>query len=110
MTDDTMHLRAFVAKTPDPGNLLDMIALAAKRLMEVEVGAKNGEAHSLRSTRPSGAAQRPSRPRLGNPCSDGREPDPEAAHGLLLLRLSRAAPDGGEGAERGDPEAYVKGS
>ena len=53
--------------------------------------------------RPARPAQRLSRPGLGDASRDGRAAHPEAAQGLVLSELPRAAADGREGADRGDP-------
>ena len=49
MTDDMMHLKALVEKTPDADLLREMIGFAAEKLMELEVGAATGAAWGEKS-------------------------------------------------------------
>ena len=56
MTDPMMDLRSLVEKTPDADLLREMIAFAAERLMELEVGALTGAGHGEKS--PSRLVQR----------------------------------------------------
>ena len=103
MTDDKIALRELLEKSSDASLLREMIGFAAQRLMELEIEALCGAGHGERSAEPHQPAQRLPRPRLGDPRRHRRAAHPEAAQGQLLPGLPRAAPDGREGADRGDP-------
>jgi transposase-like protein len=80
MTDEMMNLRSLVEKAPDADLLREMIAIAAERRMELEVGALTGAPHGEKS--PNRLVQR----------NGHRDRDWETRPGTVELRIPQAAP------------------
>ena len=102
MTDEMMSLRALLEKSSDADLLREMIGFTAHRLMELEVAGLTGAAHGERSPDRLIIATAIASG-LGDPRRHGRAAHSQAAHEQLFPGLSRAAPDGREGAHRRDP-------
>jgi putative transposase len=77
MTDDMMHLKTLVEKTPDADLLREMIGFAAEKLMALEVGAATGAAWGEKSAQRT--AQR----------NGYRDRDWETRAGTVELRIPR---------------------
>ena len=109
MADDSIALRELLEKSTDAGS-----AARDDRLCRRAADRARGVGPDRR--RPwrahggaAGAAQRLSRPGLGDPRRDGRAAHPQAQEGQLLPRLPGAAAGGREGAHGRHPGAYVQG-
>ena len=120
MTKDMMALRGLLEKSSDSDLLREMIGFAAERLMELEVGTHTGAALGEKSParlaqrngyrdRTWGEANPPLVRGAAEPRWHGRTADPQTAHRQLLPELPGAAPDGREGADRGDPGSLYPG-
>ena len=103
MTDDRMALLELIEKRADTDLVREMLAFAAERLMDLEVetltGAPAGARSPERLNHRNGYRERAWDTRAG----PDRPRHPQAAQGLLLPGLPRAAAHGREGAHGGDP-------
>ena len=109
MIDEMMNLQALLEKSADAELLREMIGFAAQRLMELEVEGPDRRGAWRTPSRPAEPAQRLPRPPVGDPGRDGGAQESKAQDWQLLPGLSRAAADGGEGADGGDPGGLCPG-
>lgn len=77
MTDETMHLKTLIEKTPDADLLREMIGFAAERLMELEVGAATGAGYGEKT------------PLRQNQRNGYRDRDWETRAGTVELRIPK---------------------
>src|SRR3954452_5379233 len=119
-----MALLELIEKSADTDLVREMLHFAAERMMDLEVHACTGAAHGVRDparvvqrngyrapawgTRAAGLELQTPRG-VGAATRPDRAADPAPAPGQLLPLLSRAPPDGGEGADRGDPGSVYPG-
>ena len=103
MTDPMMSLQSLLEKSSDADLLRGMIGFAAQRLMELEVEGLTGAGRRGPHAGSSQPPQRLPRPPLGDPRRHRRSEDPEAAQGLVLSGLPRAAKAGRKSAHRRHP-------
>ena len=109
MTDDMMTLRGLMEKSADADLLREMVGFAAQRLMELEVENLTGAAHGERSpdriNHRNGYRERDWETRAGSV----ELRIPKLRTGELLPGISRATPDGREGAGCGNPRSLHPG-
>src|SRR4051812_28919644 len=103
MLTKMMSLQTLLEKSSDTDLLREMIGFAAHRLMEL-AGAAHGQRSADRITHRNGYRDRDWETRAGTV-----EAHSETAERKLLSGLPRAAPDGGEGGDSGDPGSLPPG-
>ena len=103
MTDDKIALRELLEKGSDASFLREMISFAAERLMALEsdalCGAGHGERSAERINQRNGYRDRDWHTRAGTV----ELRIPKLRKGSYFPGFPRAAPDGREGADGGDP-------
>ena len=97
MTDAKMALLKLVEQEADAGLVREMLACAAKRMMNREIKAETGVPAGTPLAKPPEPPQRLPRPQLGHACGPDRAGGPHAEEGQLLPEFPRAEPHAGEG-------------